>query len=255
MKYLWKYAQSDKAFHFFSFGELPNAGFQSLYAVSEEDAANMVTSESYAGFRDVVHSTMLFIDCDSDEAARMVEATLNRLGLGYEKYSTGNRGFHFSIIRDCDPSNYLPALDKKWCEQNAPWADLKLYTHLHLYRRPGMIHEKTGRRKELVFTKSGGNLDFRGMHAPPVPERESAPPGEMKSVFEDRTLMALAVPHTSGKRHGTFMTMAIRLSETGQTPEFAYGWLVNVNLLGHPLPDAEIREIVDWAFFKRRGSG
>lgn len=250
--YLWKFAKDDGRFSFFHQDELPDAGFSSVYGVSEEDAQKLVEAGSYAGFRGIVHNSTLWVDTDSDADSEAVERQLVKLRLAYSKWSSGNRGHHYGISRSAQASDILPALDKQWCEENIPQADLKLYSHLHLFRRPGHVHEKTGRPKVLVSESSGETLDLQNYELKPQEPRPSAS-SLSTSIFEDEDIMNLAVPYSDGNRHRMFIILASRLADRGEPYEFALGWVENVNRLGDPLPTSKIQSIVEWAYFKRVG--
>lgn len=255
--YLWKFAKDDGKFSFIHESELPEAGFSSLYGVSEEDARKLEAAGSYAGFRGKVWSDKLWIDTDSLEQSEAVESKLRALGLAYDKYFSGSRGHHYGIPRNAEPSEILPLLDKQWCEENlGTSADLKLYSHLHLFRRPGARHEKTGKLKERIYTNPvcGEVLDFTNYALKPTAPRPSTAAlaaAAAGSIFEDMEIMNLTVPYSDGNRTKMFLVLAQRLADRGESYEFALGWMDNVNRLGEPLPAKKIEDITYWAYFTR----
>lgn len=251
--YLWKFDKGTPSFRFFPKEELPEAGFQSVYAITESDAESLVKAGTYAGFRGTVWSDRLFIDCDTNENSTEVESRLNALGLSYEKYTTGNRGCHFEVPRTCTPSHLLPSIDKQWCANNLVGADLKLYSQLHLFRRIGHVHEKTGRKKELLYAREGTTLDLTGhsLEVSKLTPTQTKQASSYGSVFEDQRVMDLTVPYEDGNRHKMLMVLAMRLHERGEAFEFALGWVQHVNLLGSPLAANEVERLVTWVYFKR----
>lgn len=136
----------------------PSIRFTSVYRVRAEDAKAIVSAGTAEGFKGIVWSPYLSVDCDTEESSRAAQSRLTEKGIEHHVYTTGNRGCHISIPRPCEPSHLLPQQDKAWVQINLDGADLSLYWHLHLFRRPGARHEKTNRLKTLLHSVPGQPL-------------------------------------------------------------------------------------------------
>ena len=257
--WLWKPTKDEGGARFVPTDDLPTSGFVSVYAVSACDAEAIERTRTTAGFKGVVFSTTLLVDCDTEEASNVVEGRLRQKALAYSKFLTGNRGAHFEIPRLTEPSHLLPQLDKAWVAANLPEADLSLYTHLHLIRRVGAVHEKTKERKILVHEQNGEVLTaedyapFRDARfASTVASQDVPSASALQCVFTDTTVMCRTVPMAEGEgRHKAMCAVAARLRELGQPIHFTEVWLANLNLLcAVPLPESEVRRIAGWAYLK-----
>ena len=254
MKYeyaLWKARVNDDSVRFVHIDELPASGFASVYNFSEADARSMEAAGTYKAFKGTVFSPFLKLDCDDGVSASHVEVRLLALGVGFSKFSTGNRGFHYHVPREILPSHTLPALDKQFVAREFPGADVSFYHHVGMYRQVGAIHSKTGRRKEslkkvsgAVLVMTGETLEYKASE--PV-NRELAP----QSVFGDRQLDLLTVPYANGERHKKYCAIAARLRELNQPEDWAFVYLANVNLLSEePLAENELQRMIGWAYSK-----
>lgn len=217
--------------------DCPWFGFCSIYQVDEETAQTLSASGTTAGFKGVVWSERLWIDIDSNEAAQAVKERLYAQGLDLVVYDTGNRGLHFGILRSCPPSRALPGKDKTWVSENVPEADLSLYSHLHLLRRPGARHEKTGRRKHEIARRRGSALDLSRLE---VKEPRSVVEGfneqrARTSIFKDFLVTKYSQPNRStdarpvdGSRHQQLVNLCFSLKNRGESPDIAFWWICNV---------------------------
>lgn len=250
--YLWKRVQDAGGVRFVHVSDVPNAGFSSVYAVRENDATALERAGTAAGFKGVVCSPTLSVDCDTAEAFNAVTRRLRDRGIAFTAYLSGNRGGHFEIPREIEPSHLLPALDRAWVAENLPEADLSLYSHLHLWRREGAVHEKTGKRKTKVSEQDGTILtaaDFADLE-PETLVAEPLPSGlQFQCVFTDDKIMSKTVPSGRGGRHKTLCAVAARLQTLGQPLHFVEVWLFNMNLFfDPPLPEADVKRIAAWAY-------
>lgn len=227
-----------------SFGDKPNfisinaplpAGFTSLYAVdaaTKEAIEQVSTTQKFAG---VVWGPRLWLDLDTREAADVVGNHLTNKGLSFVAYDTGNRGMHFGIARNATPSHLLPAIDKQWASNLAQELgvdiDTSIYTHLHLFRTPGTLHEKTGLPKKLIYEQSGTSI------SPTLIERKNLRHVRLTenidsrySVFDSLRVMANSVPTNPGERHPTLVRLTYALRDvTRVPPEHALWWINEVN--------------------------
>lgn len=239
-----------------SYGALPNfvdvasnvrQGFISLYQVDSNTAEAVQQTGTTKGFKGVVWSDWLWIDTDSYEAADTTERRLKELELSYVAYDSGGRGAHFGIMRHNTPSHLLPAMDKAWVASTfAPrTVDTSIYTHLHLFRLPGTIHESTGRRKTLVSEHHANILTVPALKEEHVYIPSSN--GNMVSVFDCFRVMANSKPTARGERHSQLVTLTYALKDDARTSrEAALFWVFEVNkLFSEPKAQEEIEKIVN----------
>lgn len=218
-------------------------GFISLYQVEETTAKAIESAGTTEGFKGVVWSPFLWIDVDSYEAAEKVEERLQSMELSYTAYDSGGRGAHFCIPRKAEPSHLLPARDKAWVKANFPEADTSIYTHLHPFRIPGTVHEKTGRVKEVVSGYVGKELELppyekRAMKVDPTPSGVS--------VFDCFRVMSNISPATRGDRHKQLVNVAFALKDDASvTAQVALWWVSEVNKrFVPPLEDWELEKLI-----------
>lgn len=220
-------------------------GFSSLYQVTEETATAIEQAGTVKGFKGVVWSKRLWIDFDNDTAARQADSRLKEMGYDYVCYTTGNRGLHYGILRPIQPTHLLPLMDKAWVKSNFPEADTSIYTHLHPFRIPGTLHEKTGKPKALLFERRG-----RPLTLPPLKREEmqivSLGQKQGKSVFDCFYVMANTVPVDPGKRHSTLIKLLNALkNDAGVGMDIAMWWTSEWNkTLSEPKEEHEIEKAV-----------
>jgi hypothetical protein len=205
-------------------------GYSSLYAVSKEQAEAIQQEGTTKGFKGVVWSERLWLDFDSYEAAERAGEKLDACGYDFIAYDTGGRGMHFGILRNALPSHLLPNRDKAWARAHFPEADTSIYTHLHLFRLPGAIHERTGRTKHLVHRQPGKPLLL-----PPLPkEAQGVVPdssGEA-SIFNLQRVMANTLPANNGERHHQLVRLVYALRDDAQVSrDTALWWIHEANKL------------------------
>lgn len=223
-------------------------GFTSLYNVTEADAQAIVAAGTTATYKGVVGGERLWLDIDSYEAADAVEERLKEMGYGYIAYDSGGRGVHFGINRAAVPSHLLPAQDKAWVQAHFPEADLSIYTHLHLFRLPGTIHETHGREKTLVDTVEGKTLYLPRLEKKDVKLNilASSSSGYNVSIFDCTRVMANSIPTVSGNRHPTLVKLCYALKDdAGVDANIARWWVGEVNKLSEePKEDEQLDQIV-----------
>lgn len=189
---------------FFSGRELNNGinRFGSVYAIREDDAQAIQQAGTTTGFKGIVWSQRLWVDCDTDESSQYSKSILKEKGLDHVVYTTGNRGCHIGILRDTQPSHLLPLQDKQWVMDNLPGADLSLYWHLHLLRLPGVLHEKTGLPKLQIGAVYGSSLTL--------------PPYIMPATTADRATIDTATVLSSRNSIFNNWRVVSHLTPTGQ---------------------------------------
>lgn len=218
-------------------------GFVSLYGVDKATADAIVAENTPRQFKGVVWSERLWVDIDSYEQAERVEETLKRMELDFVAYDSGGKGAHFGILRTHPPSHLLPQKDRSWVKAVLPQADTSIYSHMHLFRIAGTVHERTGRRKELVSTSQG-----RALLLPPLLEQRdySFSPGDVESIFDMYRVMANTVPAINGERHHTLVRLAYALKDDAKVnSDTALWWLLETNkLFDEPKNDEEVLKIL-----------
>lgn len=225
--------------------KLPAKGFGSLYLVTKDDAEAIKQAGTTARFAGSVWSGRLWLDVDSFEAADKVEERINAMGLGYVAYLSGNRGVHFGILRNANPSHLLPLQDRDWVRAHFPEADDSIYTHLHLFRLPGTPHLKTGKPKELVLSKHGKAIEHTAWKSPKPRQDLKITPYFGSSVFESIRVMGNTVPTTNGTRHPTLVRLVYALQDKGVDPAMALWWVGEVNKMAEePKEDWELEKMI-----------
>jgi hypothetical protein len=226
--------------------DLPEQGYRSLYGVSLADAEALTNTGSIVGFKGTVWSERLVLDIDDYTKAEAVEARLRSMELDFTAYDSGGKGAHFEVLRDHGPSHQLPQKDKAWVVQNFPEADRTLYSHLHLYRLPGHVHETTGRRKEIVTRSSGRSLTL-----PPLARRDVGPMASPTtagggSMFAHWRVMMCLRPVEPGYRHENLRNLTYALRDDAQVDAgLAYTVALHVNALcDDPKPEEAVGQIV-----------
>lgn len=252
-KYVWYFYSASKSFgnepYFLHRDEIPNTGFSSLYAVTEETARGLCEAGHTRGFKGCVWSERISLDFDSYEAATRAQLTLEEQGYDYIMYDTGGRGCHIAILRNSEPSHIIPLLDKAWARKAFPECDSSVYSHLHLFRLPGTVHEKTGRPKRKVYEKRGkalvidrGILNGRTFYN----GNGSGVCDNGRSVFDLYHVMKNVRPVSEGKRHASLVSLCYGLKNAGITEvSVIRSWLYETNkLFTEPKEESEIEQII-----------
>jgi hypothetical protein len=228
--------------------ELPSHGYASLYAVTVETAQAIIKEGTTKGYRGVVYNEQLWLDVDNYNDAETVERRIKEMGYEYVGFDSGGRGAHFGITRPCAPSHLLPNKDKAWVKKWFPEADPSIYTHLHPFRLGGCVHERTGRRKELVSSGAGKALIIPRTILEDSNERsntvsELSGSGDVGSIFSLGRVMAYTKAYTEGGRHAGLVRLAYALRDDyGASKELAFWWLMEANKLSEsPKGEEEVR--------------
>jgi len=224
-------------------------GFSSLYAVTKESAEAIIKAGTTAGFKGSVWSERLWIDIDSYDKADAVEQRLKSMGVDFVAFDSGGRGVHFGVLRSADASHLLPHTDKQWVREHFPEADLSIYTHLHLFRLAGSLHETGGRNKRLVTEQRGSLLItpplVRGINATNKASDISYSSTGLP-VFNCFRVMSNSVPTTVGNRHPTYVKLVHALRDDAKVSiSLARWWLGEVNRMSQePKDDDSLDQIV-----------
>lgn len=249
-----------------SFGLSPNfvpnlggehTGFASLYGVDARTAKAIKEEGTTSQFKGVVWGERLWIDIDNKPASEakeraIVEAIekIGAMGYDFDVYDSGSGGAHVGILRSTEPSHRLPAKDKFWATTHFPACDPTIYTHLHLFRLPGTVHEVSGEPKRLIASKRGKRLTYpsdmlKGLKDAKIGDTGSfdGPSSGLVSVFDHHRVLANTVPTHNGARHATMVRLAYALKDDAGQPFDVALWYVNeVNKMAEeskPLEEVE----------------
>lgn len=208
-------------------------GFSSLYSVDEFTAHALVDTGTIRGFKGIVWSDRLWLDFDTQEAGKeALNKIKERTELNYVCYSSGGRGLHIGILRDSNPSHLLPLFDKKWTEKTFEGHDPSIYSHLHLFRLPGTIHEKTGLKKELIEVggKESVQVDFSILeNEKQYDYTENKVYGGDRSIFDSKSIMYNSTPQDNGQRHEHLVRCLYALKSSSVSVFNARWWVGEVN--------------------------
>ena len=232
----WGKTVRDRAF-FVSVDTLKGRqGFESVYRFSKTAAETMQTRGSVAGCSNFqVYTDRLIIDLDDGiSTAIYLKELLNKKGLAYLVYNSGNKGYHFVIpcvpVFDLD----VPYTQKVWVQNLKINADLSLYRHNSMVRLPGTINEKTGKRKKLVAVQKGKKLVFNEILE--NPDRYKTWQGS-ESVISNSFIQNIFVKGlriirekpSPGRRHTELWSIANDFAKSGIDLETAYKVILKIN--------------------------
>lgn len=247
--------------NFYDSNNLISAGnrFCSVYCVREEDARAIEQEGTAANFRGIVWSQRLWIDFDNREAGEEARRFLKENNYDHVTYDTGGRGVHIGILRLCSPSHLLPSRDKEWVKENIKGADLSLYWHLHLIRLPGTVHERTGRKKELLEVHSTGRSiilpQYKGDSSLSTLIPNSKTEGSRPPLFTLWSVVSnLQGIRQEGSRHSQLVSLAIALKKDANLDGDKALWILNEVNRGfdEPKPIQELENIFKWAYYENK---
>jgi Primase C terminal 1 (PriCT-1) len=194
----------------------------SLYAFTKHDADLIASSGSVKSWSPVHFSQELVVDCDTHCAAKNVESVLTHQQVSFDKYFSGNKGFHFHIPREARPTKDLCLRDKMLAEFLFPDAELDtgIYRPMHLIRGIGCYHEVGRKSKEQVRRFEGHNrlsvvdLQPTDKQISALRQQESADSRSEWARFQDRVLQHHPVGG-KGNRNLALFCLAKDLSRSG----------------------------------------
>lgn len=154
-----------------------HTGYMSVYAYSEEvkrwiednysekwkcmgSVVGLVASQQ------PVYTDRLLVDFDvnPEEDAKKLTADLREIGVQYSVWSSGGRSFHVHIHcvgkEDWRVPNSQLAWIRGWADSRGATIDPTVYHGVSLFRLPGTVHSKTGKKKELIDFFEGSMLDY-----------------------------------------------------------------------------------------------
>lgn len=141
-------------------GEAGQTGFRSVYAYSPEVKAAIETQGSTADLGWApVYSDCLFVDFDGADPGPFL-VWLYDEGYGFELWDSGSKGHHVHVQLEPMEGSSVPHSQKKWVAANVPLADTTFYHQAGQFRLPRTVHDKTGKRKELLAKRGGKRLEI-----------------------------------------------------------------------------------------------
>lgn len=212
---------------------LRDTGFMGVYAFGEEDALAIIqTGQSRGLGQYAVGSDVIIIDLDDGEPQLIrAEAKLRELGLAYEVYLSGGKGYHLYIpqtkwIYD----KRLPYSQRQFAVSLDIGADESLYQHGRLVSMVGRVHHKTKKKKELIKTIAGDKVDLQLINEPVNMfnfDNASAPDSLGYAIASLKKLIDFEpVP---GNRHTAICGVSADLTRSGLSPNLIEEILQAVN--------------------------
>lgn len=204
-------------------------GFQSVFGVSLDTARDLYRLGSRAGFCGEVYCDVLLVDFDDvPEQAKAAEELFENDGIAFLKYNSGNRSIHFHVPIVPMTGEGVPFSVRSWVASNLPGADLSFYHHQGMFRLPGTIHLKTGRRKTLLRKFVGARLRIPSV----LPKSIENGVCDVTDGIEEILMKAVQLildPPTKGNRHTNLWSLGSRLKTAGFTHEFIEELLNGIN--------------------------
>lgn len=194
-------------------------GFCSVYSYSEDVALDIIASGSSAGFsRYTPASDWLIIDLDDgDRQLQKAIDGLKLLGIGFQVWSSGGKGYHLTVPHQFIQDKALPYSHQRFVERLGLAADWSLYGNHSLVSLPGRIHKKTKARKTLIHTFEGGRLELPLLPVPDRPEfrATAVSDNEQRIIGLSKLRMLLTNPPLPGQRHTRLWSCAENLASGG----------------------------------------
>lgn len=234
------------------FCNAPDAGYASVYCFKEQDAKEIIASQSSAGLsRYEVFTDTLTLDLDNGPAQlTYVQELLQLRGLGYSVFESGGKGYHVVIpLYQMMRGTNVPYSQRKWVEELDVGADLSLYQAGHIISLPGRLHPKTGKRKALISSQPGGLLSLPILTPePPTFALGDSDQSELERGLW-RLLSLLQGGPTPGNRHTAIWSTAKHFADSGLDYSTAADLLWAVNQTwDEPKAREEVETAVRQAF-------
>ncbi len=211
---------------------LGDPGFRSVYLFNAKDAELIKESGSSAGFANYeTTSECLFIDLDDgDIQLPQLESKLQELGLGYEVWASGGKGYHFHIRQKLVTGFDVPYSQKVFVDNLGIKYDPSIYQPNSLIALPNRKHPRTGKRKSKVKTVEGNELMLELKETPKnhfsytVIEESS----ESQKVLALSMLVGLVKEPDTGKRHITLWRTAKTMAAAGFSYDFTVSAVMEI---------------------------
>jgi hypothetical protein len=143
-------------------------GFRSVYAYPDDVMQRITEQRGTAELGGVVvYSDVLFFDFDDTDPSDVLLYLYDE-GIAHEVYVSGNRSVHIHVRIEPMTGPDVPYSQKMWVLAHTTQADCTFYHAAGQFRLTGTIHEKTGKKKELIRSMDGADLVIPYQSPPPV---------------------------------------------------------------------------------------
>ncbi len=203
MKYEWRETLVRKGPPILSDTATGNAQFRSVYGFPPVTEKLIVAQKHMKNLDGkMLYSDTLLIDIDKQEHVAKAKSLLRELGIGYEVWTTGNRGCHVHIpIQPMVGVNVIYS-QKHWLKSVGLWdlIDTTIYRPAGQFRAAGAVHRTTKEIKRRLSVQQGRLLEIRMLAPPPIVhtdwELEETSPTKLFDFF-----MNLLARRDMGGRH------------------------------------------------------
>lgn len=210
-----------------------NPGYTTHYMFPEKVGREARKLQSSKGLAKTVGGYYLIMDFD--DGVTQIPATekeLQKLGIGYDLFQSGGKGFHFYLYHDLLWSPYLPYSQKHWVLNNlSVEPDLSLYQTTRLVALPGRVHRETKLRKVLIKSVPGKTLAL-SIIQPPEKELRVFKRKEQKEQLIQGLLRCITLLHAApkiGNRHTALWGTSKDLLQGGLHPKAVHDLLSQIN--------------------------
>lgn len=228
-------------------------GFCSVYSFSEVAALDIIAAGNSAGYsRYTPASDWLVIDLDDgDKQLQKAIDTLLGMGLRFQVWSSGGKGYHFIVPHQFLEDKALPYSHRRFVENLGLVADWSLYGAHSLVALPGRIHTKTKIKKILIHSYEGALLELPLVPVPDRPEFRvtAVSDTEQRLIGIAKLKNLITSPPLPGERHTRLWSCAENLAAGGFSYSAIEPFLQEVNLLwDNPKSPDEVAKAVEQAF-------
>ena len=224
-------------------------GFSSIYGFPAETARCIEDSGSTKDIYGMpLYSDILYLDYDSDEGVEEARQILINMGVGFERFTTGNRGCHFHITTKPMTGPLVPSIQKAYVDLTFPHADLSIYKYTGIIRNTGTWHLKNpGKRKELVEEVSGKRLII---DLSPPKDRDQTrvfyadlDPEEADIILGQRLLNPIS---EGGRNNGLYiLAYMAKVAMYDKAAARDMLWQYNCTMIQPPLDDREFNSVIN----------
>jgi hypothetical protein len=229
-----------------------NAGFRTVYAFSETDAAAIRatgTSQGLAYYTPCADTLTIDLD-DGDKTLPILLDRILERGLRCEVWSSGGKGYHLVLSHPLICDKRLPYSHARFVEQLA--AGLKfddtLYRASSLISLPGRLHNKTKRKKRLIEIWEGDNAVIELKEKPPASFHQGSDVTMLQEAVSHLQDLSVRQPR-QGQRHNRIWLCARCFAEAGISIDTAMELLTAVNdSWEEPKTESEVTTAVTQAY-------
>jgi len=207
-------------------------GYMSVFMFDEE-AAKAIEAQGHSRGMDNfdVYSDSVIIDIDTgSESAKEARNKLKSLGLAFQMFRSGGKGYHFVIpLKTVVSGKNVPYSQKKWVESLGISYDPSIYKASALISLVGRIHPRTGAKKEFVLAEAGSALDLVLLD-PPAPKENQL--GLSDNLLKQGLIQLATLasnPPLDGERHMSIWQASRVLYQAGMSFETSLDLLTTIN--------------------------